>query len=39
MMTISEEPIPIDPEAELLGPMDQPETHLPDDEYEENVEE
>jgi hypothetical protein len=34
----SEEPTPIKPEAELLGPMDQPETHLPSDEHEVNVE-
>ena len=36
-MTIFEEPIPIEPEAELLGPMDQPEIQLPSDAYEENV--
>jgi hypothetical protein len=31
--TVSEEPTPIKPEAELFGPMDQPETHQPDDEH------
>jgi hypothetical protein len=31
--TVSEEATPIKPEAELLGPMDQPETHQPDDEH------
>ena len=31
--TVSEEPTPIKPEAELLGPMDQPETPQPDGEH------
>ena len=30
---VSEEPTPIKPEAELLGPMDQPETPQPDGEH------
>jgi hypothetical protein len=29
---------PIEPGTELLGPMNQPETHLPSDEYKEYVE-
>lgn len=35
-MSISEEPTPIEPEAELIGPEDQRETAFPDDEYEED---
>ena len=31
--TVSEEPTPIKPESELLGPMDQPATDQPDDEH------
>jgi hypothetical protein len=34
-MTKADEPMPINPEAEIVGAVDQPETMLGDDEYED----